>query len=624
MKKNEEQELVKEVTDDFKKRSYERKPFDAQWQLNMNFLMGNQYCSIGYNNDVEEYDKQFFWQEREVFNHIASIIETRLAKLKTVRPTMTIVPASGDESDIKTAKLSKKIVNSIYNKEDMSKLICEATKWSEITGSVFYKITWNNNKGQTFAVNDKGEKLKLEDVQISICSPYEIYPESTASTNLQDCKSIIHAKAYHIDEIEKLWGKKVAGGDVNVFSLDAKNDGIGGLGYNARAPRVVNTIKSNYAVVIEKYEKPNLKYPNGRLIIVAGDQLLYAGDLPYENGNDGERTFPFVRQVCLEQSGCFWGASVIERIIPVQRAYNAVKNRKHEYINRLSMGVLTVEDGSVDIDNLEEEGLSPGKILVYRQGSSAPSYMANTNVPADFSIEEERLLNEFKVISGVSDIINSNIANSNISGVALQLLIEQDEARLSVTSDQIKMAIKDVAKHILRLYKQFATVPRLFKIVGDHGELEVNYFSASDITSDDITFETDTELNESLAQRRTMVFDLLKAGLLYNEDGKLTNRMRIKALELLGFGVWENSQDIMELHQKKAACENSHLMNGDKISVSEIDDHDIHINEHIAFMLGGDYEKNATKEIEAKFLEHIREHKKYKQINNEMENSQIQ
>ena len=111
MKKNEEQELVKEVTDDFKKRSYERKPFDAQWQLNMNFLMGNQYCSIGYNNDVEEYDKQFFWQEREVFNHIASIIETRLAKLKTVRPTMTIVPASGDESDIKTAKLSKKIVN---------------------------------------------------------------------------------------------------------------------------------------------------------------------------------------------------------------------------------------------------------------------------------------------------------------------------------------------------------------------------------------------------------------------------------------------------------------------------------------------------------------------------------
>ncbi len=614
MKKIEEQQLVSEVLEDFKKRSQERKPFDAQWQLNMNFIMGNQYCSVGYNNDIEEYDKQFFWQEREVFNHIASIVETRLAKLKTVRPTMTVIPASGDESDIKTAKLSKKIVNSIYNKEDMSKLICDATKWSEIAGTSFFKITWNNSKGKTFAVDDKGKKIKMGDVQISVCSPFEIYPESTACEDVQSCNSIIHAKAYHVDEIEAIWGKKVQGEDVNVFSLDSKNDGIGGLGYQSRATKVVNTIKNNYAVVIERYEKPSVKYPNGRLIIIAGNQLLYIGDLPYLNGNDSERIFPFVRQVCLEQSGCFWGVSVIERIIPIQRAYNAVKNRKHEYINRLSMGVLTVEDGSVDIENLEEEGLSPGKILVYRQGSVAPSYMSNTNVPSDFSIEEEKLLSEFKTISGVSDILNSNLATSNISGVALQLLIEQDEARLSVTSDQIKMAIKDVARHILRLYKQFATVPRLFKIKGDHGELELDYFCASDITSDDIAFETDTELNESLAQRRSMVFDLLNAGLLSNEEGKLTNRMRIKALELLGFGVWENSQDLLELHQKKASCENHKFMHNEKVEVKEIDDHDTHINEHIAFMLGGDFEKNSNKQIEEKMLDHIRQHKKFKQL----------
>lgn len=619
MKKAEEQQLISEVTEDFKRRSVERKPFDAQWQLNMNFLMGNQYCSVGYNNDIEEFDKQFFWQEREVFNHIASIIETRLAKLKTVRPTMTVIPASGDECDIKTAKLGKKIINSIYNKENMSRLICDATKWSETTGTAFYKITWNNNKGQTFAVDESGKKIKMGDVQITVCSPFEIYPESTSCSDITDCKSIIHARAYSIDDIEALWGKKVDGEDVNIFSLDSKNDGIGGLDYNARATKIVNTTKSNYAVVIERYEKPSLKYPNGRLIIVAGDQLLYLGELPYANGVDGERWFPFVRQVCLEQSGCFWGNSVIERIIPVQRAYNAVKNRKHEYMNRLSMGVLTVEDGSVDVDNLEEEGLSPGKILVYRQGSNAPSYMSNTYVPSEFSIEEERLLNEFKTISGVSDIMNSNLASRNISGVALQLLIEQDEARLSVTSDQIKVAIKEVARHILRLYKQFATMPRLLKISGDHGELELEYFSSSDITSDDVTFETDTELNESLAQRRSMVFDLLNAGLLHNEDGKLTNRMRVKALELLGFGVWENSQDLFELHQKKASGENNDIMHSKKIEVSEIDEHDTHINEHIAFMLGGDFEKNATPKIKQAFLEHIREHKKYKKMT--MENS---
>lgn len=609
--------LVTEVTNDFKRRQEERKPFDAQWQLNMNFLMGNQYCSIGYNNDIEEYDKQFFWQERETFNHIASLAETRLAKLNKVRPTMAVVPASNDESDIKTAKLSKKILDNVYSRKDISKLVAEATKWSEVAGTAFYKIFWDDSIGTKVAKDENGNVIKMGDVNICVCSPFEIYPESTNCATLEDCKSLIHAKAYHIDDIEAIWGKRLQGEDVNVFSLDNTNVGLGGLGYNSCATKVIGAKKSNYAVVIEKYERPSIQFPNGRLIIVAGGELLYLGDLPYINGADGERDFPFVRQVCTAQSGSFWGTSVVERVIPVQRAYNAVKNRKHEYMNRLSMGVLAVEDGSVDIDNLEEEGLSPGKILVYRQGANMPSYMSAGNIPTDFTTEEARLLDEFKQISGVSDMLNSSIAFANLSGVALQLLIEQDETRLSVSSEEIKFAIKHIAEHILRLYKQFANVPRLLKVAGDHGELEITYFSSSDITSDEVEFETDTELNESLAQRRSMVFELLNAGLLQDENGKLSNRMRIKALELLGFGIWENAQDINELHQKKASSENAKLIEGKRVDVLEIDNHNLHINEHIAFMLGGDFEKNKTAKIQNEFLEHIRQHKKFESLTNQ-------
>ena len=36
------------------------------------------------------------------------------------------------------------------------------------------------------------------------------------------------------------------------------------------------------------------------------------------------------------------------------------------------MRILCVEDGSVDIDALENGGLKDGKILVYRQGSKPP------------------------------------------------------------------------------------------------------------------------------------------------------------------------------------------------------------------------------------------------------------
>ena len=64
--------------------------------------------------------------------------------------------------------------------------------------------------------------------------------------------------------------------------------------------------------------------------------------------------------MCIDNLTNFFGTSVVERIIPVQRAYNTVKNRKHEFMNRMAVGVMAVEDGSVDTDDLEEEGLPPG------------------------------------------------------------------------------------------------------------------------------------------------------------------------------------------------------------------------------------------------------------------------
>ena len=64
---------------------------------------------------------------------------------------------------------------------------------------------------------------------------------------------------------------------------------------------------------------------------------------------------------------------VVACLIPLQRAYNAVKNKQYEMINRTSIDSLFVEDGSVDIGSLESETLQPGKVLIYRQGAPRPT-----------------------------------------------------------------------------------------------------------------------------------------------------------------------------------------------------------------------------------------------------------
>lgn len=63
---------------------------------------------------------------------------------------------------------------------------------------------------------------------------------------------------------------------------------------------------------------------------------------------------------------------LVDRLIPCQRSYNALKGRYTEYVNSLSFGEIITEDGSVDADELFEEGISPGKVIIYRQGSVAP------------------------------------------------------------------------------------------------------------------------------------------------------------------------------------------------------------------------------------------------------------
>ena len=618
MKKGQLNPIVRETIEDFKARQEERRSFENQWQLNLNFFMGNQYCTIGYGGKLEDYDKQFFWQEREVFNHIAPIIENRLSKLGKVKPIINVVPATNDVKDVKSAEISKRIIDALASKVDFNQIIDEATKWSEICGTVFYKVVWNNDLGQTLAIGEDGKKVKGGDIEISICTPFEIYPDSINRERLEDCESIIQAKAFSVDEVKRRYGVDVEGSEINIFSLDSTDSGFGGLGYSYSANKIAEGVKKNSVIVIEKYIKPTIEHPNGRMLVVAGDKLVYDGEMPYINGEDGERGFPFIMQKCMNQPACFWGISVVDRIIPIQRAYNAVKNRKHEFMNRLSMGVLNVEDGSVDLDNLEDEGLCPGKVLVYRQGSKAPEFLNGEKLSGDFAEEENKLLDEFSNISGVHDISEDRYVASNLSGTALDILITQYEQRLSSASDNMKNAIKLLSKHILRLYKQFAVVPRLARIAGDNAEIDIFYFNANDISSDDVRFEAEDDLGETRTDRRNMIFSLIDKGLLSDEEGKLTSKMKVKILELLGYGLWENAQDQSELHIKKANKENLSLLDGKEEMPSEIDNHELHINEHICFMLNREFEEKCknNKKIEEIFLKHIRNHKIMKKEEN--------
>lgn len=63
---------------------------------------------------------------------------------------------------------------------------------------------------------------------------------------------------------------------------------------------------------------------------------------------------------------------LVSLLEPWQREYNEIMNKQSEHISFSTLGFMVVEDGSVDTDELSEEGIMAGKVIVYRQGGRPP------------------------------------------------------------------------------------------------------------------------------------------------------------------------------------------------------------------------------------------------------------
>jgi hypothetical protein len=641
------EELADFVNKELDRRRNERKPYELQWRLNMEFLNGNQYLDIDSETmSIMDVPRLYWYQEREVYNMIATIVETRIARLSRAKPIMKVRPASSDQNDISSAKVSSMLLTSTWHDEDMDRKYEKYIGWLETTGTAFFKPIWNKDKGRILQ-EDQGEKdpaeiaqeietksdgqldptyddpfqstqqrmvLREGDIETEVVSPFEMYPDNSHG-DFSDTRSVIHCRAFHVNDIEDWWGEKVDEEKVDVITLQGSNSGMGGLGYGVGSFRYTSQSLKEHALLKEYYELPSKRFPFGRMIVVAGNKTLYAGVLPYKVGDDGEPSFPFIRAVSIPIVGSFWGKSVIERCIPIQRRYNALRNRKAEYLNLVTIGQWYSPDGVVEDESVLNN--EPGNIIRYRNIGNGvrPEPVQYPSLPQSFENEGETLMQEFTAVSGVSELSRFSEAPSGVkSGVALSIAGEQDDTRIGLTANQLEISSVELGKQWLRLYRQFAQEPRIIRYVGNSSDIDVLYWEASDLRSDDVIIDNSSALAETPSQRRQMVFDLMQTGIFNRpETNPFSSEGVRKILEMLEFGLWENGvNEDEELQESKAKRENRQLLDGMLLPINDYDDDNIHIREHYRFMMSTDYEDILQSEegqgIDELFHQHVAMH----------------
>lgn len=602
------EDYVAFVTREFERRQKERLGEELRWRLNLEYLAGNQFLFINpVTGALEEQPSLYDFEERKAFNQLAPIFEVRVARLSRTHPIRKVRPASNEQRDIAAAEVAGKVLNWSEQEHNEREMTSEEIPWMEATGTVFRKNAWSQNKGQvvgqleqtdaTGQPSGQTDEIREGDLDPEVVSPWEIYPENIYAPWRRN-KSIIHARAYSIDEIYETWGVEVQPEPCDSYTLQSSTSGARIQGTTGLQYRLVTVKLERHAIVKEYMERTSKKYPQGRLIVIANRVLLYQGPLPYAVGRDNKPDLNIVPMYCIKMPGRFFGTAVLDRLNPVQQRYNSLRNRKAEYLKRAAIGQLVVEEGSlVNMDEIEYNGLSPGQIFIRARGlGSDPHYMEFPALPTAFDTDIQQCLQEMSALSGVSDLAKMSEAPAGVkSGIALQLAIEQDETRLSTTAGHIEEARIEDGKQRLRMYKQYASGPRVARI-SSRSEVEIIDWTGSDIRSDDVIIEGGSGLAESLAQRTQRIMELHQGGLLNDPNtGKLSREGRSKILAMLEFGFWEGAADgDYELQASKARRQVARIKSGQLPTAASYDDPAVHLEVLHHWMLSAEFEEMAA------------------------------
>lgn len=608
-------DIVAFVKGEAQKRRSAQQPLEWQWCLNANFFAGNQFCDINpYNGGVQEIAPEKEGQERQAFNRIAPIIETRMANLNKLRYGMVVNPRAEELDDDQKARISTNILRYLTSVSDFAEKRQMLTAWAELCGTAFVWSYWDPDKGEevgTISVNGEPPKpIKEGDITYTLLTPYEVLPESLHKQTVEEQRSIIIERVMKVDEIEMLYKVKVQGESVDAYTITPVDSGnvFGDFStsFATKAEKVEDAAK-----VYVYFEKANATYPNGRMAIVCGEELVHYGHLPYEE-------IPLVAVKCKDVAGQFFGRSTIQEMIPRQRAYNGCKNKVHDYIKTVAANPLLVPEGSVaDIEGLEDEGVCAGKIIEYNPERGKPEAFDYSALPSPVERECENLVQEMEYVAGVSSLMVYGKAPSGVSsGTAIATLNEIDNTRLSITGDNLRGAVKRLAKQWLKLYKQYATGYRVSQISGGNDYAATFTWCAEDINSFDVEFETENELKHSPESQKQAFIEAINLG-AFGPPQNMTAETRRKIREALGAGNgFAELLTLDDVQVKQAQSENSMFGRGKTPKIDELDDDDVHISEHTRYALSREFERLEANDTEyaATFRKHIADHKKAKML----------
>jgi len=560
---------------------------EAQWRLNMAWLIGRQYTTINRGSRRLEEIPAPPWRVRYVSNRILPTFRMYLGRLSKVRPLPEVIPATGNEADMLAAKVADKLLKYVWTKEKLDKRrAIELYSWMLVCGSAFLMPWWDHDAGDPIEIpeavseeelieNPSAAIQRMGDIRVDVVSPLEVYPDPSARS-WDECRYIFHIKAVHVDILKEMfpeYANRIQPESLEMYASWFVDPLMVAPGISQP---IIRPIK-DHARLIEYYERPSKKHPEGYHAIAVGmnNWIVKEEKLPYNH-----KDFPLVKFDFIPVPGRFWGMSLIEQLIPIQKNLNLTKSMLIE--NKIALSrpkVLIPTTAEVPPDAFTTE---PGEKVFYNPLGGRPEPWVPPPVPGYVLQELQLIEQDFMEVSSLHWVARGMNPPGVRTAAGIAILQESDDTPLGPILMWNEQSWEDTAKQVIELARQFYTERRIiYAHLGD--KVEALEFKREDLEGRyRILIDMGSSLPLSKAARIQFIFELLDRGAFRDQNGRIDETRLFKLLEMEA-AVEASYDDQIDI--RLARFENIEMRdNLTEFEPGELDNHMLHMQLHSKFI----------------------------------------
>lgn len=503
-----------------------RRRHERQWIVN--------YCYYkGYQNLIYDTTTGIFSLSREleqplVVNRIGSFIEGRHAKITKNRPTTKVMPQTNDKLDRNAAKYAEQALAYLQQKIGMEGTNDRAKMLMLLFGNSFIKTCWDPLAGDTIEnlvkggenqdtlfIDDEEGKFKTEEVFLgevasNALTPFQILPANDSIPTVKGQPAMMERHFLPVTEIENMFPHlvgKVPKSNREHDKTDSERtlDRLASPLFAAYANdkyELQDTITSEALLKI-LWVKPNQQFEDGACVGVVGNELAFAGT--FEN-DYGDNIYPFVKYSEREDGLSFWQQSTLERLIPIQRAHNKIKQKKLSNAILMANGKWMLAKGS----QVMEEAITDeeGEVVEYNPAVPEPHQAQIAPLPNYVQAMDAEFVVDIRDVGGQRETTYAPGPNIT-AGVAMQTQAELTDEIIGPLIKNIARSDEKVAQIQLILINDEWVEPRKIKVIGEKGSQAVQWLQAADFRNHtDVRIESESMFPDFRGARQQRIFDL--------------------------------------------------------------------------------------------------------------------